>query len=153
MRAYYWGNMYLASIQQGIQAVHCTSELYLKYPFDEMAQSTDLHQVKMSLLHQWGQDHKTVIILNGGESEGLIEIAAQLNVDENPYPWVTWSESVTALNSALTCVGIIVDEKIVAAVHELRQSKRERRRVKFETRLDDFEFELVKLIFYSVMAR
>jgi len=148
MRAYYWGNMYLSSIQQGIQALHCTSEMYLKYNHLNEGESDQYCD-----LHEWGQDHKTVIILNGGESEGLIDVATQFDVPENPYPWSTWSESVTALNNTLTCVGIVVDEKIVDAIHEMRQSKRERRRVKFETRLNDFEFELVKLIFYSVMAR
>ena len=31
MRAYYFGNMYLSSIQQGIQAAHATHELFNKY--------------------------------------------------------------------------------------------------------------------------
>ncbi len=147
MRFYAWGNMYLASIQQGIQALHLTSELYQKYsyPCDNLDQ--------MHMLYDWGRDHKTVIVLNGGESTGLKDIANQFRVDENPYPWTQWYESQDALNDALTCVGIVVPTAIVEAVEELRASKRQRRRPMYEPRLSEFEFELVKLIFYSHMAR
>ena len=36
MRAYFFGNMYLSSIQQGIQAAHCLGEMFLKYDADKV---------------------------------------------------------------------------------------------------------------------
>jgi len=77
MRAYYWGNMYLSSIQQGIQALHCTSEMFLKYlPHTERA----------GPLYDWAKNHKTSILLNGGDQAALLDIWVHLNQDENMYP-------------------------------------------------------------------
>ena len=150
MRAYFWGNMYMSSIQQGIQSLHCLNEMYCKYN----SMRGGMCETKANAdLFEWGREHKTVIILGGGESADLIAIWDQFDVKENKFPWAVWSESVSALNSAATCVGIIVSSELVDAVAEMRASKRERRRIQFSRRLNDFEFDLVKLIFYSHMAR
>ena len=61
-RAYFFGNMYLSSIQQGIQALHVTSEMYTKYT------TSAIHK---RILYRWGINDKTVILLNGGYSETI----------------------------------------------------------------------------------
>jgi len=99
MRAYFFGNMYLSPIQQGIQAAHVTHELFLKYGID-------------SRFYDWAQDHKTMILLNGGYSENLRELIALFDSRENPYPWAHFNEGEDSLDGALTSVGIVLPEKI-----------------------------------------
>lgn len=149
-RAYFWGNFYLSSIQQGIQALHCVSEMFCEYPLD--AQDDDVLR-KSHMLHDWAMDHKTVVVLNGGDQAALQEIFANLSVDENDLPYAGWNEDRRALNDCLTCVGIIVDEKIIANVEEVRQARKERRKFNFTERLNDFEYWLVMQIANTNMAR
>ena len=44
MRAYFWGNMYLSSIQQGIQAAHVVTEMFAKYVDNEFRAERDLRE-------------------------------------------------------------------------------------------------------------
>lgn len=107
MRAYFFGNFYLSSIQQGIQAQHCTAEMFVKYypPTEEWQQG--------DVLHDWAKNHKTSILLNGGDCEQLKLLAMILSREPgSPYPWAVFHESELALNHAITCVGIILPEKM-----------------------------------------
>ena len=111
MRAYLFGNLYLSSIQQGIQALHCTTEMFLKYlPHTEEA----------GPLYDWALNYKTTILLNGGNSTELYSIRYHFEQEENPYPFAMFEESVDALSGAVTCVGIILPEKIYTAAEEIR---------------------------------
>ena len=116
MRAYYFGNMYLSSIQQGIQAAHTTHELFLKYPKDNDGYLSDEGRV----LYDWAQNHKTMILLNGGYSGNLHVLIRQFDTPQNPYPWSFFKESEEALDGALTCVGIVLPEKIYETAKALR---------------------------------
>ena len=78
-RAYYFGNMYLSSIQQGIQGLHCTSEMYLKY-----MGSTLSVEPRQSLV-EWGRTYKTVVLLNGGDCSALITISHVVFTDFFDY--------------------------------------------------------------------
>lgn len=111
MRAYFFGNMYLSSIQQGIQAAHCMTELFVKY------------LQKSPTLHDWAVNHKTMILLNGGDMKALCDIRWLLEEDENSYPWTFFEESVDALSGALTCVGIILPEKVYEGAEALRKAQ------------------------------
>ena len=143
-RAYFWGNFYLSSIQQGIQALHCLGEMFVQCEKEDML---------YDMLYDWAEFHKTVVVLNGGDQAALQEIAANMHVDENDLPWAMWHEDKRALNDTLTCVGIIVDEKIIANVDEVRQARKERRKFAFTERLNDFEYWLVMQIANTNMAR
>lgn len=118
-RAYYFGNMYLSSIQQGIQALHCTSEMYLKYRAGHPERRHDD-------LHAWGTHDKTVVLLNGGDCAGLQQVVNAVDNDDNPYAWAEWSEGGPDLNNALTCVGIILPARIYNSAKELRRPPRYR---------------------------
>ena len=107
MRAYFFGNQYISSIQQGIQAGHVLSELFIKYNHYGYAGTSDC-----TMLYDWATDHKTMILLNGGYSETLRELYAFLSSEENPYPYANFHEGQDALDGALTSVGIILPEKI-----------------------------------------
>lgn len=117
MRAYFFGNMYLSSIQQGIQAQHTTAELFLKYPH-KVSLSSD----PTSYLYDWAKNHKTSILLNGGYSETLRELIARFESSQNPFPWAFFNESEDALDGALTCVGIVLPASIYETAAAIRDN-------------------------------
>ena len=117
MRAYFFGNMYLSSIQQGIQAAHVTHEMFIKYEdTDDLKKVAD----KAFLLWAWAVKHKTMILLNGGYADNLRNLINVFDVKENPYPWAFFNEGKDALDGALTCVGIILPEKIYMTAAMIR---------------------------------
>jgi hypothetical protein len=117
-RAYFIGNMYLSSIQQGIQATHCLAELYNKYTPVDNSKAT----MEFAALNDWATEHKTVILLNGGFSLALRELHEFLDNEFNPYPFARFHEGEDALDSALTCVGIVLPEKIYEGARQIRSS-------------------------------
>ena len=105
MRAYYFGNMYLSSIQQGIQSAHVTAEIMLKYvTVTGSYEITD--DPKRIMAWDWAKNHKTMILLNGGYSENIHNLIEFFDTRENPYPWADFYEGQDALDGALTCAGI-----------------------------------------------
>ena len=113
MRAYFFVNMYLSSIQNGLQSAHCISEMFVKY--------CNLVCNETSILLEWANNNKTIIILNGGYSENLQSIIQLLDTPSNLYPWATFNEGFDALNGALTCVGIILPHHIYESCESLRR--------------------------------
>lgn len=103
MRFYALGNQYLSSIQQGIQAFHCLGEMVS----DRGAEN--------AIVDEWLHNHKTLVCLNGGNNSKLWEMYDFLNSRNNPYPFAIFHEDNASLGGLLTCVGIIVPEKIYAA--------------------------------------
>lgn len=115
MRAYFFGNMYLSSIQQGIQAAHVVAEMFTKYDVQ-----TSSMMYERDNLHDWAKDHKTMILLNAGYSEEILSLCRFFDDPENPFPWAPFFEGQDALCGALTCVGIILPEKIYEAAKAVR---------------------------------
>lgn len=119
MRAYFFGNMYLSSIQQGIQAAHVIGEMSVKY-----YAAMDGGDPNGEMFHEWAAYHKTIILLNAGYSENIHNLLhffqgknlEQLNKitndNRNPYPFAHFCEGDDALDGAITCTGIILPEKI-----------------------------------------
>lgn len=110
MRAYFFGNMYLSSIQQGIQAAHVVHELFISYPQNEM-------------LWEWANTHKTMVLLNGGFSSNLRTILSTLRQQRTEYPYAAFQEEDDALDGALTCVGVILPEKFYMTASDIRDQK------------------------------
>lgn len=105
MRFYAFTNFYLSSMQKGIQAQHCTAELFVHYN----------HRSKGGqVLYNWAQNHKTTIVLNGGNCADLHVLYLQLRAicDELGYPYQSFSEDAASLNGAITCVGVVLPERI-----------------------------------------
>lgn len=117
MRAYFFGNMYLSSIQQGIQAAHVIAEMSVKY-YGAM----DGGDSTGNSFYEWASFHKTMILLNGGYSKTIRELVTFFDHAENPYPWEQFHEGEDALDSALTSVGIILPEKIYEGASQLRSN-------------------------------
>jgi len=115
MRAYFFGNMYLSSIQQGIQAAHVTHELFTKYMTGEQEEGGPAEY-----LWEWATNHKTMILLNGGYAEALEDLHAFFESPTNPYPYAWFHEEKASLNGALTSVGIVLPERIYSTAYLLR---------------------------------
>lgn len=109
MRAYFWTNFMLSSIQHGIQAQHCTAEMFTKYyPGTENFKSIRARE----LLFDWSTNHKTTIIKNGGTLKDLWKIIVMFDEQDNYLPYDYFREDQDSLGGIVTCVGIIVPEKI-----------------------------------------
>lgn len=145
MRAYFWGNYYLSAIQQGIQSLHCLSELYLKVRANRKERPEDVID-----LYTWAADYKTVVILNAGEMSALEEVEKLMASEDNPYAWASWRESPESLNGCLTSVGIILPDRVY---EEARVKKKHWRDWQNRKRLSEFEIEICDLINSTYMAR
>lgn len=117
MRAYFFGNMYLSSIQQGIQAAHAVSEMFIRNP---LGPDDSLIPVPGDLLWDWAKNHKTMILLNGGYAATIQELTDFFNSANNLYPYAPFYEEEASLNGALTTVGIILPEKIYSIAAAIR---------------------------------
>jgi hypothetical protein len=111
MRLYAFCNFYLSSIQQGVQSLHLTSELFVKYQKPSMQREA---------LFDWATNHKTVIVLNGGANQDilakylfLMREADNFNFDS---PFTSFSEDDASLGGMMTCTGLVVPAAIYNAV-------------------------------------
>jgi hypothetical protein len=106
MRLYTFCNYYLSPIQQGIQSAHCVADMFMKYQTEP--------SVERVMLREWAKNHKTVVVLNGGNHMDLNSLYLTLRgvCAETGYPFEMFAEDSNSLNCATTCVGIIVPEKI-----------------------------------------
>lgn len=111
-RAYFICNMYTAGIHAGIQAQHCTSELFVKYSSEPD---------KSGFLWQWAREDKVTILLNGGYQQNLLDFESFFKYSGCRFPWTSWRESQEALNGALTCVGVIVPVDIFDELKTARE--------------------------------
>lgn len=103
MRFYAIGNSYLSSIQQGIQAFHCLGEMVLSHDFNKY-------------FDDWLTNHKTVVCLNGGNNAKLNSTYQLLTSKDNiDYPVAKFHEDEDSMAGMLTCVGIVLPEKIYKA--------------------------------------
>jgi hypothetical protein len=114
MRFYAFCNYYLSSLQQGLQAAHVLTEMSMKARLKggQYWQQYD----------NWASDHKTIILLNGGNDKDLRELLTFFNTP-NPYLYASFCEDQQSLNGAMTCVGIILPENIYESSAALRRSE------------------------------
>lgn len=104
MRCYHLCNMYLSSIQQGIQSAHAQMELFNKYVCSDDPQE--------DMLFDWSSNYKTMIVLNGGYLSTMENALEFFNQYDNPYPFAPFYESKEALGGILTNIAIVLPEKI-----------------------------------------
>jgi hypothetical protein len=106
MRLYTFINFYLSQIQQGIQTAHILGDLCIK--------KLPMNQTKM--LYDYLENHKTIIVCNGGNSASIWELCQFFKNERNPYPFSYFCEDGDSLGGALTGVGIVLPEEIYGAV-------------------------------------
>lgn len=106
LRAYFFGNMYLSQIQQGIQAAHVVTKMFVTFH--------QSHTFESIALHRWGNDGVTKILLNGGYQSSLADVHAVFEIiaPRLGLPFAKFHEEEAALNGALTSVGIVVPEEV-----------------------------------------
>lgn len=116
MRAYFLTNMYLSPIQKGIQTAHATAELFLKYH--------DSKETEKNILMEWARDHKTMIVLDGGNHKSLEKINHLLSGygPEVHLPVACFREDEQSLNGAMTAVAVVLPERMYEAMSLMRQS-------------------------------
>lgn len=126
-RLYTFCNMYLSSIQQGIQSAHVVAELFNKYPGNVVSEETMESFVELRKkylrLRDWAQYHKTIIVLNGGNNQSLNELYQFFDSENNQYPFTCFYEDEQSLGSMMTCIGVILPAKIYKAAELIRQGK------------------------------
>lgn len=107
MRAYFLCNYYLSSVQQGIQAAHCVADMFCRYGKHSQWQTHEM-------LYTWAKDHKTMILLNGGNHKELETNFYNIQVmcEALGYPYGIFAEDQQSLNGAITCVGLVVEPHI-----------------------------------------
>lgn len=107
-RGYFFGNMYLSSLQQGLQAAHVIQKMSTRYSM--------LHSdIASKIFFDWCNDDRTIILLNGGTQRDLQDLASRLNLltrHGTTYPLSYFEEEESALNGAVTSVGIILAENV-----------------------------------------
>jgi len=120
MRCYHFGNMYMSSIQQGIQAAHAQMELFNKYV--PQTDEDSIPEEIFTQLFDWSKNHKTMICLNGGYLETMQELYDFMNVSQNPYPFSNFHEAKETMNGMLTNVAIVLPEKIYEVAKLIRSN-------------------------------
>lgn len=123
MRAYFFGNMYLSSIQQGIQAGHVIGDMFAKYMPTQDLDSSHADTVKLETLRTWADDHKTMILLNAGYGANIRSLNLRFRLKANPYPFAMFCEEEAALDGAATSIGIILPEHIYTGAAQSRNSQ------------------------------
>lgn len=101
MRFYSVGNMYLSSIQQGIQAAHCLGEMILEHTGNK-------------IFEDWLSLHKTLICVNGGNNKSLGDFYDLVRYQKQ-FPVARFHEDEASMGGMLTCVGIVVPKEIYTA--------------------------------------
>lgn len=127
MRAYFFVNSYISDIQRGIQPLHCIVDLIYKYRLDS--------SIKPKVIDDWATNHKTVIVLNGGNSASLQDLHFFFMSKENPFPFAKFHEDEQSLNGALTSVGIILPERIYDSSRVLRDRRTTVTRIEANTNI------------------
>jgi hypothetical protein len=105
-RFYSFANLAIMPLQKGLQTAHLVSEVFVKYMYSSSAQAP--------ITFEWAQNHKTVIILNGGFHGDLISLYETLDplAEELGLPVVKFHEDEQTMNKMCTTVGIIVPSDI-----------------------------------------
>lgn len=106
LRLYSFCSFYLSSIQQGIQTGHAAVDLVREYN----KQGDESYR---DMVNDWADNHKTFIILNGGDHTGIC--AARNIVEASTYPYRYFYESFGALNGLLTCAVVLLPECVFNA--------------------------------------
>jgi len=142
MRAYFFVNSALSGIQKGLQVAHCVTEMGNKaaavasWIHDQAARDADPEKIALhDTYFDWAEHAKTMIVLEGGFHAGLQEISnffAPVEYEgewpegfkppaQNPYLWAEFYEDEETMNGMMTCVGIILPERIYEAAAHLRE--------------------------------
>lgn len=119
MKAFYFINMYLAGVHCGIQSGHAIDQMWSEYTDginpDLVAGPATLARKKrreqaLTMLKEFSRNHRTFVLLNGGDHLALSELWRFLIDGKIELPFSAVTEP--GLNYAATCVGIILPARL-----------------------------------------
>ena len=128
MRFYGFGNYYLSSLQQALQAHHVGQEMSNMYLAGNTVKATP-KSIKLAreFFSDWSNNHKTIILLNGGNCRDLDDLYTFFldgcTYGVNQYPYGKFNEDEQSLNNALTSVGIVLPAMIYTTAEIDRQHR------------------------------
>lgn len=130
MKNYVFVNRYCKGIQAGIQAAHAVAEL---------------SKIDTDDYYDWATNHRTLILLDGGDHNQLEEIGTKLtnySVDFGLF-------REEGLNDSITAISFVANEDVMEAMHRIKKWRKERTMSKqnFETHMFDkyeIDFEIAK---------
>ena len=111
--AYVFTHVYLNTMQQGIQALHCVAEFFVQNR--EKTENDPLGMLEEKV-YEWAEDHKTVRILSAGGGVGFDEAMLEAHRMAMKYklPWASFNEP--DINSMTTAFGFVVTPEMVFEV-------------------------------------
>ncbi len=127
MRAYFLAHAYLSPIQHGIQAQHCTADMFVYY--NSRREHASNYQIEgEKTLREWAENHKTTIVLNGGNSAMLLEalhtFSEMRNLSDIDYiPYLAFHEDDDSMRGMMTCVGIVADDHMCELIQMYRDHR------------------------------
>lgn len=104
MRMYFITNMYLSSIQKGIQGAHALSELIMKINDSASMRAT-------SAIDEWMMRDKTIIVLNGGNWMSLLDLISRFETIPNCL-FAPFYEDQDSLGGALTAIAVLTPKNM-----------------------------------------
>lgn len=113
MKCYVFVNAYCKGIQAGIQALHAVARLGV---------DADINY------REWVRDHETVVLLNGGSHDDLLETFKSLN--ELDVKQSEFREE--GLNDSLTAIAIVPNPMVAQAIEDIKWYRKNRYLVKDE---------------------
>lgn len=137
MRAISLTNSWLSGIQKGLQTGHSLvelSQLVKNYNSDH----------PQNLFDTWANDHKTLIVLDGGSHQDLWEFYDFLFMNRHEFDenliFAHFAEDEESLNGAMTAVVMVLSDKYEAVLEKYRAREIDHRSGLFsEEELELFE--------------
>lgn len=155
MRLYTFINFYLSQIQAGIQSAHILGEIvndYIITPVHETGKSS-----RTIMVEDFLQNHKTMIVCNGGNNQMLLERIALFDDVRNPFPFAIFHEDEDSLCGALTGVGIVLPEYVYEAKRGVKiHDDTEYKCFEYDNLRwyeDDYMYELIDAVKSAPLAR
>lgn len=108
MRAYFFNNMYLTGIHNGIQAGHALDQLWSTLT-EHKGKLTKAAEKKFAMLREFSAKHNTWIILKHGDHEALMDFY-KFMARQTVLPFTMFQEP--GLNQCATSVVVIVPERL-----------------------------------------
>ena len=111
MRRYFFNvQPYVLGIQTGIQAGHAAEETWANAVERYLASESEQDRDRLEHLLKFAREHKTWVILNGGDHNALVDLYEFFCHIDNPYEFAKFHEP--GLNNALTSISILLPEKM-----------------------------------------
>ena len=117
--AYVFTHVYLNTMQQGIQSLHCAVEFFVQ---NKEKTKSDPLGIMLEKVYEWAEEHKTVRILSAGGGEGFYEALLESKRMAAKYelPWAAFNEP--DINGMITAFGFVVTPEMVFEVESAQEA-------------------------------